>query len=120
MPTKAPRSILLSSARLSTPAWLQRAPPSAANRMGVARRIPLLSSSTVKTLKNPSMLAAFSFQATGSLAIKPRPRADDAFLIQLPRSNKKDDESNDRAAQLSRDIQFQLQTDLRTELQTRK
>src|SRR5919106_2209937 len=98
MPTKAPSSILLSRARLSTPAWLQRAPPSAASRIGVARRIPLLSNSTVKTLKNPSMLGAFSFQLIASLASGPLPRPNDTLLIQLACSNKEDNEPDDRAS----------------------
>src|SRR6185503_6677215 len=120
MPTKAPSSILLSSAKLSTPAWLQRAPPSAANRMGVARRIPLLSSSTVKTLKNPSMLATFSFQVTASPASEPIAHAHDTLLIQFPCSNKEDNESDDRASQLARDSQIQLQTQLCAQFETGK
>src|SRR6266508_3198102 len=104
MPTKAPSSILLSNARLSTPAWLQSAPPRAANRMGVARRMPLLSSSTVKTLKNPSMLLTLSFQLTVSPARQPITDADDAHLIELPGRHKQDNEPDDRAAQFAWNI----------------
>src|SRR6185503_13356379 len=116
MPTKAPSSILLSSARFSTPAWLQMAPPSAASRIGVARRIPLLSSSTVKTLKNPSMLAALSFQGTASFSGEPLTRPGNILFIKLPCRHKEDDKSDDGTSQLARDIQIQLQTELRTQL----
>src|SRR5687768_9540004 len=102
MPTNAPSSILLSNARLSTPAWLQIAPPSAASRIGVASRMPLLSSSTVKTLKNPSMSATLSFQRATSFAGGPLARPGDVLLIQLPGCHKEDDETDDRAAQLAR------------------
>src|SRR5918996_429343 len=107
MPTKAPSSILLSRARLSTPAWLQIAPPSAASRMGVASRIPLLSSSTVKTLKNPSMLAALSFQRRASSARGPLPRPGDILFIQFSCCHKQDDEANDRASQLAWNVQVE-------------
>src|SRR5215207_1127560 len=117
MPTKAPSSILLSSARLSTPAWLQMAPPSAANRMGVASRIPLLSSSTVKTLKNPSMSAAFSFQVLAPPTREPIPDAGDTLFVEPARSHKEDNEAYDGPSQLTRDIQIQLQTQLRTKFE---
>src|SRR5688572_13548803 len=120
MPTKAPSSILLSSARLSTPAWLQMAPPSAANRMGVASRIPLLSNSTVKTLKNPSILRAFSFQVSTASAREPIPRPEDTLFIQLPCSNKENNKSNDGASQFPWDSQLQLKTNLRTQFKARK
>src|SRR5690349_4378957 len=120
MPTNAPSSILLSSARLSTPAWLQIAPPRAASRIGVASRIPLLSSSTVKTLKNPSILATLSLQGTASFSGEPLPCSGNILFIQLPCRNKEDNKSNDGASQLARDIQVQLQTELCTELQPGK
>src|SRR5687767_3613809 len=120
MPTKAPSSILLSSARLSIPAWLQSAPPSAANRIGVASRIPLLSNSTVKTLKNPSMLLAFSFQVTASPASEPIPCPNDTLLIQLPCGNKENNKSDDGASQFSRDSQLQLKANLCTQFKTGK
>src|SRR5512132_4270681 len=112
MPTKAPSSILLSSARLSTPAWLQSAPPSAASRMGVARRMPLLSNSTVNTLKNPSMLLTLSFQLAIPAASQPIPDAHDAPLIEFPCCHKQDNEPDDRAPQFAWNVQLQLQTDL--------
>ena len=71
--------------------------------MGVARRMLLLISLTVKTLKNPSMLAALSFYRACSSACHPAPSAD-AFLAQLARGHKEDDETDDGPALASRGI----------------
>src|SRR5512138_327870 len=101
MPMKAPSSILLSRARLRTPAWLQSAPPSAARRIGVARRMPLLSSSTVKTLKNPSMSFALSFQAAVAAAGGPLADAADVLMVQFSCCDEENDKANDRPAQLT-------------------
>src|ERR1043165_6939796 len=106
MPTNAPSNILLSNAKLSTPAWLQSSPPNAARRIGVARRMLLFSNSTVKTLKNPSMGFLFSFYVATAPAVEPISKAGDILLVQSARSDEEDNKSDDRTTQFARNIQL--------------